>query len=120
MNTSNLPHNHNNTDIEFLNDAPEFETFQSAADVLKILGDANRIRIFWILCHCEECVSNLSAITDMSSPAVSHHLKLLKSYDLVTRRREGKEMYYTAAKSPTVELLHHTIEDMISISCPVK
>ncbi|MDD6598560.1 MAG: ArsR family transcriptional regulator [Anaerovibrio sp.] len=31
--------------------------------------------MFWILCHCEECVLNIAALLNMSSPAVPHHLR---------------------------------------------
>ncbi|KIR03167.1 Cadmium efflux system accessory protein [Lachnospiraceae bacterium TWA4] len=114
-----LPHDHNhNLEETELANMPSANQFQVAADVLKLLGDTSRSRIFWILCHCEECVMNLSAMVDMSSPAVSHHLKLLKTSGLITSRREGKEMYYTAAKNAQADLLHHTIEQMIEVSCP--
>ena len=42
---------------------------------------------FWLLCHCEECVINIVALVEMSSPAVSHHLKQLRSGGLITSRR---------------------------------
>lgn len=45
------------------------EDFDVIADVFHQLGDPKRVRIFWILCHCEECVLNLSELMDMSSPA---------------------------------------------------
>ena len=32
---------------------------------------------------CEECVINISAMMDMSSPAVSHHLRQLKNAGLI-------------------------------------
>lgn len=118
MSDIQLPHHHHDTPELPLSRIPDPGQFQTAAEVLKLLGDANRIRIFWILCHCEECVLNLSAMVDMSSPAVSHHLKLLKEADLVTTRRAGKEMYYTAARNPQADLLHHTIERMIAVACP--
>ncbi len=116
MINTKLPHNHNSHIEEELEQMPDAVQFQTAADTLKLLGDASRIRIFWILCHCEECVTNISSIVDMSSPAVSHHLKLLKTCGLITSRRDGKEMYYTAAHNPQAELLHHTIENMIAVS----
>lgn len=72
---------------------PSVENFQTVADIFKQLGDGSRIRIFWLLCHCEECVINLSAMVNMSSPAVSHHLKQLKAAGLIVSRREGKEVY---------------------------
>ena len=97
---------------------PSAEDFQTAADIFKQLGDGSRIRIFWLLCHCEECVINLSSMVDMSSPAVSHHLKQLKAARLIVSRREGKEVYYKAAETEQAQLLHHMIEAMVEIACP--
>ena len=94
------------------------EDFQIVADLFKVLGDNSRVRIFWLLCHCEECVINISSMMDMSSPAVSHHLRQLKSYGLITSRREGKEVYYKAADTNQAQLLHHMIEQVTKITCP--
>jgi DNA-binding transcriptional ArsR family regulator len=54
---------------------------------------------------------------DMSSPAVSHHLRLLKSAGLIVSNRKGKEMFYRAADTDLVASLHHGIEQIASISC---
>ncbi|MCD8118293.1 MAG: metalloregulator ArsR/SmtB family transcription factor [Lachnospiraceae bacterium] len=94
------------------------EDFQTAANVFRQLADANRVRIFWMLCHCEECVTDISAMVGMSSPAVSHHLQQLKSGGLITSRRDGKEVYYKAADTEESRLLHQTIEKIIDITCP--
>lgn len=96
------------------------ERFQTVAEVFKQLDDATRIRIFWLLCHCEECVLNISAMMRMSSPAVSHHLKSLKSSGLILSRRAGKEVYYRAADTEQSRLLHQMIEQMMCITCPEK
>ena len=101
-----------------LEQMPSVDDFQTVADIFKQLGDGSRIRIFWLLCHCEECVINLSSMVEMSSPAVSHHLKQLKAAGLIVSRREGKEVYYRAADTPQVQLLHHMIEAMVEIACP--
>ncbi len=118
MDVKQLPHNHHQDIEQQLDHMPDTGHFQTAADVFKILGDTSRIRIFWLLCHCEECVINISSIVDMSSPAVSHHLKLLKTSGLIVSRREGKEMYYKAADTPLAQMLHETIEQMIEVVCP--
>ncbi len=118
MSHLNLPHDHGQFPGYVLERMPNVNDFQTVADIFKQLGDGNRIRIFWLLCHCEECVINLSAIVGMSSPAVSHHLRQLKNAQLITSRREGKEVYYRAADNARAQLLHHMIEQMVEITCP--
>lgn len=118
-----LPHNHGESDKEsYLKDIKEQlekqEPFQAAADRFKLLDDSSRLRLFWLLCHCEECVINLSALMEMTSPAISHHLRQLKTSGLITSRREGKEVYYKAADTEESRLLHKTIEKIMDISCP--
>lgn len=98
---------------------PQTGDFQIISDIFKLLGDASRVRIFWLLCHCEECVLNISAIVGMTSPAVSHHLKQLKAGGLITSRREGKEVYYKASDTSQSRLLHDMIEKLMEITCPV-
>ena len=92
--------------------------FQSVADIFRQLGDPSRIRIFWLLCHCEECVVDLSATVGMTSPAVSHHLRQLRESGLLISRRVGKEVYYRAAETEQAQLLHRMIERTMEISCP--
>ena len=80
MNYINLPHQHGEGQQIALiqKQLDHVDYFQTVSEVFKQLGDTTRIRIFWLLCHQEECVLNISAMLDMSSPAVSHHLRPLK------------------------------------------
>ena len=118
MGEHRLPHDHGQPIERELEHMPSVDQFQIAADLFKQLGDGSRIRIFWLLCHCEECVINLSSMVEMSSPAVSHHLKQLKAARLIVSRREGKEVYYRAAGTPQAQLLHRMIEELVEIACP--
>ena len=120
MQTTSLPHDHGQPMEQELQNMPSVENFQTLSDIFKQLGDGSRLRIFWLLCHCEECVVNLSAMVGMSSPAGSHHLKLLRAAGLIVNRRAGKEVYYTAANTQQAQLLHHMIEDLVVIACPSK
>lgn len=115
-----LPHSHGQIqDTAALRETvSRIDNFRSVAEVFKQLGDTSRIRIFWLLCHCEECVVNISAMLDMSSPAVSHHLRPLKNSGLIVCRREGKEMYYRAADTREAQLLHRIMEQVMEITCP--
>ena len=117
MDKHTLPHDHGQKGESVLEHLPSNEEFSSTALLFHQLGDTNRIRIFWILCHCEECVINLSAMINMSSPAVSHHLKQLKAAGLIVSRRDGKEVYYKAANVHKVHVLHNMIENILSMHC---
>ena len=118
MTSTPLPHDRGQPPEPTLAAMPDTESFQTIAELLKQLGDSSRIRIFWLLCHCEECVINLSAMMKMSSPAISHHLKQLKSSGLIVSRRSGKEVYYRAADTQQAQLLHRMIETLLQINCP--
>ncbi len=118
MTPLNLPHDHGQQIGRILEHSPSAEQFQDIALLLRQLGDGNRLRLFWILCHCEECVINLSAMMDMSSPAISHHLKQLRTSHLITSRRDGKEVYYRAADNAQAQLLHRLVERLVDQTCP--
>ncbi len=119
-NIISLPHHHGEGQETAIiqEQVNHVSNFQIVADIFKQLGDTTRIRIFWLLCHCEECVINISAMLEMSSPAVSHHLRPLKNSGFIVCRREGKEVYYRASNTPQTQLLHQMIEQVMEISCP--
>ncbi len=120
MTDHHLPHHHEEeTKIEQLQaQLDKIEDFRAIAEVFAQLGDPTRTRIFWMLCHCEECVIDIAAMMNMSSPAVSHHLRTLRSSGLITSVRKGKEVFYHVADTETARLLHHTIEQVMTITCP--
>ena len=115
-----LPHHHEDRKrLERLRSfIQEPESFQEVANLCRLLSDNSRVRIFWLLCHCEECVMNLSALVGMSSPAASHHLRQLKDSGLIVSRRVGKEVYYRAADTEVAQLLHQIIERTVEVTCP--
>ena len=120
MEELHLPHQHEDAQtMQQLHESVEtVGSFQTVADIFKQLSDSSRVRIFWLLCHCEECVIDLSARVSMSSPAVSHHLRQLRESELIISRRVGKEVYYRAAENEQAQLLHRMIERTMEISCP--
>lgn len=118
MDKIKLPHNHGEEPAVIREQLGDIDNFQRVAEVFRQLGDPTRIRVFWLLCHCEECVINISALMEMSSPAVSHHLRALKGSGLILSRRVGKEVYYRAADTEQSRLLHQMIERVMEITCP--
>lgn len=102
---------------DLLTRMPHENEVLEVSNAMKQLGDPSRLRIFWLLCHREECVLSIASFVDMTSPAVSHHLRLLKAGKLITSKRKGKEMYYKAADNEIARVLHHTIEKVAKITC---
>ena len=113
-----LPHNHDDNSEKIEKLLPDDSAITGVSEAMKQLGDPTRLRIFWYLCHAEECVLDIAAAIEMTSPAVSHHLRLLKASGLIVSRRSGKEMLYRAADTELAQALHHIIENIAEITCP--
>ena len=75
------------------------------SELFKVLADETRTRILFLLSKRELCVCDLALILEMSLPAVSHHLRLLKVMRLVAYRREGKQVFYRLDDEHVVELI---------------
>ena len=118
MNHNSLPHDHGHISNELRAAMPSAVTFDTLSDLFRLMSDGGRARIFFLLCHCEECVINISAMLEMSASAASQRLKALKEAGLVTSRREGKEVHYTAAETPRARVLHEMMEGMLEVACP--
>ena len=121
MDDFTLPHDHGGHHInkETLHrELMHVSQFSAVSDIFRQLSDPTRVRIFWLLSHEEECVVNLAAMLEMSSPAVSHHLRSLAQSGLIVSRRFGKEVYYKAADTVQIRLLHDIVEQVMQIACP--
>jgi DNA-binding transcriptional ArsR family regulator len=71
------------------------KTFQRAANLLKHVSDPTRLQVVTLLSEGERHVGGLCAQFNMSQPAVSHHLALLRHGGIVDRRRQGKNNFYS-------------------------
>lgn len=75
------------------------------ADFFKIFGDYTRIRLLFALESSELCVHDLSLILGMQPSAVSHQLKILRYHKVVSKRKEGKNVYYSLKDRHISEIL---------------
>jgi DNA-binding transcriptional ArsR family regulator len=75
------------------------------SELFKALADETRTRILHLLSQRELCVCDLALVMEMSLPAISHHLRLLKMMRLVSYRREGKQVYYQLDDQHVVDLI---------------
>ena len=71
---------------------------------LKALADPRRQEILRLVFGTELSAGEIAAQFDISWPAISQHLGVLKEAHLVTERRDGKRRLYTADEARLAEI----------------
>jgi DNA-binding transcriptional ArsR family regulator len=78
------------------------------ADMLSAMGTEPRLRIVRLLLSAHPdgmVVGEIGSALDIPSSTLSHHLEKLKNEDLVSVRREGTYLWYSANTEALQELL---------------
>ncbi|TDE94313.1 metalloregulator ArsR/SmtB family transcription factor [Occultella glacieicola] len=73
------------------------EAATTVATTLKALAEPLRLRMLSFIATAptgEACVCDLAALTDVSQPTVSHHLKVLREVGILTSERRGTWVWY--------------------------
>ena len=76
------------------------DTATSVAATLKALAEPLRLRMLSFLAASpgqQACVCDLTALTDLSQPTVSHHLKVLRDVGVLSSQRRGTWVWYSVA-----------------------
>jgi ArsR family transcriptional regulator, lead/cadmium/zinc/bismuth-responsive transcriptional repressor len=82
-----------------------------ASELLKAVADPTRMKILAALRSARElCVCDISAVVAMSESAVSHQLRLLRSVNLVTPRKEGRQVFYQLSDAHVSSILSCALE----------
>jgi ArsR family transcriptional regulator len=68
--------------------------FESAAELFGLLSTPIRLRIICAVCEEEKSVSQLLSEVETTQPNMSQHLALLYRVGVLSKRREGTQMYY--------------------------
>lgn len=92
-----------NTDLEIT-------TMRDSADqvvgILKSLANTDRLII---LCHLSQAELNVSQIEDLThiqQPTLSQQLMMLRKSDVVSTRRDGKQIFYSIKDQNLVVILN--------------
>jgi ArsR family transcriptional regulator len=64
-------------------------------EYLGVLAEPNRLAILTFLKEGEKCACQIHPKLKLSQNLSSHHLKVLKDFDLLKSRREGKKILYS-------------------------
>lgn len=65
-----------------------------AVKIARLLGNKTRIQILYLLEQKQFNVSELQAILQIEQSSLSHQLKELRDYQLISQKRVGKSIYY--------------------------
>lgn len=95
-----------------LQPAEQTDRFAPAAELLRALASPHRVAIVLALAESEHCVHELVEKLGVSQPLVSQHLRVLKSEQLVTGRRRGREVAYELSD----EHVAHIVNDAVTHS----
>ena len=103
-------HVHEDLVKQVLEAMPEEDDLYSLADFFKVFADSTRIRILYVLLCSETCVCDIAQLLNMTQPAISHQLRILKQMDLVRARRDGKTVFYSLADDHIASILRLGME----------
>lgn len=80
------------------------EVFESVARYFSVLGEPTRLRILHALCQDERCVNDIIKVTGLAQANASRHLGLMYQAGMLSRRRDGTQIFYKVADPMYVEL----------------
>lgn len=78
---------------------------EDVAGLLKLIANANRLRILCLLYHREANVSELEQELGVSQPALSQHLARMRQEGVLETRRCGQQIFYSIKDRRVVPLL---------------
>lgn len=87
------------------------QTFEATRDLFVAFGDRYRQEIILLLAeNAQLTVKDLSTMLQLSRPAVSHHIKILKEAGLLAAQKVGVRTYYY----PTLEAPLEKLKELIN------
>lgn len=97
------------------------EDFKKCQKILVAIGDVNRLHMIVEMMKMGNCsgvrVNEITKCINLSRPAVSHHLQILKEAGILKMRREGtKNYYYFDPDMESFELLTDVLKRTMKIT----
>ena len=79
----------------------------------KALAHPQRLKLFVAIGNKEVCVCKLVGVSELSQPAISHHLNILARSGLLRRRRKGRFNHYQANPSLVKQIMNQ-VQDLLT------
>lgn len=85
---------------------PSGEDIEKLAVYFQNFCDGTRLKIMSCLAMCDMCVNDLSLILGINQTTISHQLKLLKSQNIVSYKRDGKILVYSLNQKKVNDIMY--------------
>jgi ArsR family transcriptional regulator, virulence genes transcriptional regulator len=72
------------------------DIFALHAQFCKVFSNPVRLRVMWELAEQERTVTELAEIIGVTLANLSQHLRMMRDLGVVTTRRQGQNLYYSA------------------------
>lgn len=86
------------------------QIINEAEKILKVLSSSTRMHILLLLEKMPMTVNQLVESLEISQPAVSKQLKLLRDYQIVSYSKQGKESLYSLDDGHILNVIKSTME----------
>ncbi len=93
--------------------SPSDQLLEQIATRLRAMGNRNRLTILNALAAQELPVNEILSRVGGSQANVSKHLNVLRAADLVTRRRDGVNIYYGLADASVLEICRTVCDSLL-------
>jgi DNA-binding transcriptional ArsR family regulator len=88
------------------------QTFESAADLFRVMSAPMRLKIINCLCDGEKNVSYLLTKVDTTQPNMSQHLNTLYQAGILGKRREGVQIFYRITDQRIVSICEAVCQEI--------
>lgn len=88
----------------FLTKEQRLVLFEEVADYFSLLSEPTRLKILHAVCEGERTVGEIVTHVESTQANVSRQINMLYRAKILTRRKEGTQVFYRIADQKTIEL----------------
>ena len=86
--------------------------FEGVADYFSLLSEPTRLKILHAVCQGERTVGDIVLHAESTQANISRQINMLYRAKILSRRKEGTQVYYKIADHKTMELCKSVCGDM--------
>lgn len=101
-------------------DTIDFNGIRESADnvtsIMKVLANADRLLLLCQLSQGEKSVGELEELVGIKQPTLSQQLTVLRDNQVVSTRRDGKNIFYTITSNPTLAIIQVLSQQLCNLN----